>query len=376
MATPRKNLGEVIESMTAAEKSAIQAKLDALAAMPVPEMTIDIPWDMAYSDREFNVRDDSSYSKENNLALYASLRDRGLEMRAGDNMAFSLQENGRYKVIAGHLRHTVMGYVRADILAENATLPADKQKAVPFNTIFGMVFAGLSYDQETALMADHIMKKDLNEFERVKEIGAFLEASGLTDAKGSIKFGLNRNMITRARYMYNMPTVLGEYRKEKAKDGRPYVKVSQLALTNLWSAYLADREAGALPRQEGPNFRRVWDQVAADPATFNAGKKEEKILGKDRETLLSQAKSLGTTFGNTPEVKATEQVIRWAAGDATATLLGGMEDLQTYVRQLTLENEVYKNDANELRSTLAERDATIVGLQAEIDRLSALKTRK
>lgn len=312
---PKRNTIETtLETLNAGDLDAMSRKAAALQAIPHPVYNGSIPFGMVYSDKEFNVRDDASYAADDNAELFKSLKEKGLEHR-GDMMAFHLESDGRFKVLVGHLRSAMMANVRGEEIKRRAdeNLPADPD-TLPFATIFGLVYSGLSAGQQTAIMADHIGRKDLNEFEKCKEIGEMIEQNGLTDLQASTHFGIDKNKVSRYRMRWAMPTVMAEFRKEKAGKGStvPYISVGQKQLTALYAAYLKDKEAGCKHRQEGPNFRAAWEMVKADATAFKtpAPKGPES---KERDTIVSQMSGLAV-YGDGPELDLVKNVMEWTAG--------------------------------------------------------------
>jgi hypothetical protein len=137
----RKTTEAAIETLTAADKQAAERKAEALAAIPDPVYDGSIPFEITYSDHDFNVRDAESYGFTANKTLYQSLKENGLQKR-GDTMSFSVQADGRLKVLVGNLRHNMMSIIRKEAkeLAERdgRELPDDQ---LPFARIFGWCIA-------------------------------------------------------------------------------------------------------------------------------------------------------------------------------------------------------------------------------------------
>ena len=365
---------ETVDSLTDSADFAagdLELKARNLAKIPAPTFVDSIPWDLVYSDRDFNVRDDDSYSYKENEALYHSLMDRGLEMRGSDNISFSLQPDGRYLIIGGNLRYAMMQHGRTEVarLRAESGEPTTSDNPLPFETLFGLVFKGLTREQETDLMADHTMKKGLNEFELCKEIGETCHRLNLTDEKAAIKFGLKKSSINRLRARYCMPTVLAEYRKEKSKDDIPFIKVGQKALTRLYSCYIADQKAGCTFRQEGLNFKAAWEEHKRNPDAI--GDKGSKPKGLDRDTILSQAKSFPATFGNNPEIQAASDILAWAANEPRdgkpVPLQTVLSDLSDYIGKIRTERDGYLTRMTELGSELAEVKAELATLRKDYD---------
>jgi hypothetical protein len=316
---------------------------EAIAKLPLPETVDAIAWEDVYSDHEFNVRDkDDAYTFDANKDLYESLRVNGLIKR--DLMAFSYQETGenagKLLVLAGNLRHAMMGLIReSEIerrLRENEPV---EPESLPFAHIHGLVYRGLTREQETLVMADHALKKDLNEYERCKEIGEFLHKFPMADGKAAIHFGMNKSQIQRYRMRYAMPTVMAEFKVEKSKDkDKPYVKVGQEDLTALYTAIMIDRDGGAKFREEGPNFKAAWAKLRENPDVFKkSGQKAANNTDprQDSDVLSKMVTSVKATYGDTPEIIAIRDALRWASGllndDGTPVVLNKvMEDIKVY----------------------------------------------
>lgn len=346
MSTRKTSVASAVESLADFTVGDVELKQRNLDKIPAPTFIEGIEWERIYSDRNFNVRDDDSYSFDNNKELYYSLMDRGFEMRGGDNMSFSEQPDGRLLIIAGNLRYAMMDAGRKETLRLRAETnePTTTDNPLPFQTLFGLVFTSLTREQETDLMADHTMSKKLNEFELCKEIGEACYRLNLTDEKAAIKFGLNKSTIGRCRMRYNMPRILAEYRKEKSKDNVPFIKVGQKALTHLYTCYHADFKAGCGFRAEGANFKQAWAEHIRNPEV--TGVKPEKEKGQDRKDILNQRASLAGTFGNNPEVTAISDVLAWAANEQRDGKVVSLQDAIIAVRDY----------CNSLRS---ERDSAI-----------------
>ena len=337
---PKRNTAiDAIENMNAQTVAANAAMMADLAKISPPEWADAISWDSIIADHKFNVRDEASYAFDENKPLYFSLKENGLEVRGGDNMSFSLRADGTYLTLTGHVRHAMMGIIRNEEIArrKESGEPAESH-TLPFATVFGLVFKGLSHEQEIALMADHTMKKGLTEFELCKEVGEFMEAYKLTDAKASVKFGIEKNKVARMRMRYAMPTGFAEYRKEKGKaKDVSFVAVGQVALNNLYTAYLADRAAGCGHREEGANFKKLWAIHVANPEAFRTPK-SVAAKSRDLEAIETQAKSLAATFGNNPEIVAIRDILGWTMNEERdgkpVNLQTAIESLQVYVSTL------------------------------------------
>jgi hypothetical protein len=352
----RNSTDDAINALNDADKAAAERKAEVLAAIPDPTFVGSIPFVNVYASQAFNVRDAESYGYSANKALYHSLKEHGLEKR-GDMMSFSIQPDGRLFTLVGNLRHNQMVLIRREMIEAAAkdgrTIPDEE---LPFANIFGLVYRGLTHNQEVALMCDHALRKALNEFEMSKEIGELMERTGMTDAKASIHFGMDKNKVRRLRMRYCMPTVLGEYRKEKSKDKDvSFIKIGNEQLDALYTAYLSDRDMGCAHREEGPSFKRAWQVVISNPEAFKRASKDAGPEAKDRKKLLDAASSLAANFGDSPEIAALAKALHWGGGDEIA-LITVASDLQEYVRLLIKEKEAY---AEQLLFVTSERDHLI-----------------
>ena len=352
---PKRNTTvQAIDALSAGDEAALKAKQAALAAIPDPTFMDGLSWDSVFADRAFNVRFDEAYDFKNNQELFASLRENGLQTRGGDNMSFSEQRDGTYKVISGNLRYAMMASIRNKVSEERNAIgePTDEGHPLPFETIKGLVFKGLSYEQELDLMADHTMKKGLNEAELAKEIGELTHHHGLTDAKAAVKFGLDKNKIARLRMTYAMPTVFAEFRKEKGKDkSQAFVKVGQVQRQTLYTAYLADVAAGNAFRVEGPNFRRAWTEFLKNPV---AAPTDVKVKSKDKDVIDGQRKSLAATFGNNPEVALVADILAWTSNEPGTNLNTSMEALIDLIQTLRTERDGAIDKATSLADEVKE----------------------
>ena len=370
----RSNAVEQMEELNDETIKNLAIKEENLAKIPPPVFTLHLLWERIKSDRTFNVRDEESYSFTENEGLYHSLMDRGLETRGSDNMSFSEQANGDLLIIGGNLRYAMMALGRENTAKERLTnnVPTGIDNPLPFSEIFGLVFTGLTRDQEISLMADHTMKKDLTEFELCKEVGEFIQATGLTDAKAAVKFGFDKNKVARLRMRYMMPTCMKEFRKEKAKPvTQPFVRIKQKQLEILYSSYLADQKAGCGYRVEGANFRKSWRDLVTNATMIPPG--GVKVKSVESKDILDQVKSLPATFGNTPEVDSIGQILKWAANDATdgaVNLQNVVESIRDYCDSLRTERDTANETAEKLAVELASANDLINHLRADFDGLT------
>jgi len=290
-----------------------------MRSIPSPTYVDGILWGKVIDDKAFNVRLQidggyDAYSVDNNRELYTSLKHDGLIKR--DPMAFSRSPNGTCKVLAGHLRTAMMRAIREEEIARRAANgEPESPDTLPFATIHGLVYDGLSLEQETLIMADHVMRKDLTEPERAKEIGEFLRRFPVSEVKASIHFGLEKSKLQRLKMRYLMPTVYAEFIKERDRAYKgAYYKVDQKTLTALYSAFLIDQAAGNGWREEGPAFRAAWSKFVADNDIFKGTAAKADDPRKDADTCDGMITAIVTTHGDNPEILAIRDTIRWASG--------------------------------------------------------------
>lgn len=352
-----------IEEMNDATRAAVAAKEKALAAIPMYETQQHIPWDRLVQDMEFNVRDAlTAYDPNNNRELYQSLKEFGLLVRGGDNMSFSFRVDDSYLILSGNVRYNMMLAIRNEEQArrDNENILTTDENPLPFNEVFGLVFKRLTRDQEVALMADHTMKRGLNDYELTKEVAVFSQASGSTDAKLSVKFGMDSNKIRRYRYRYSMPTVYEEYRKQHGPKGTPFYPVINTALDLLYAEYYKDTKAGNAWRQEGVNFKRAWRAFVSTPS--DTGIKLAVPKSVSRETIMEQIATFEGTHGSTPEVQKVADILSWAANEKKD---GSPVSMQSAVVDL-------KEYCDSMRESIATAGDTILSLKAELQETKEL----
>lgn len=321
----RNSVEENLNNLSQGDIDANAAKAAALATIPEPIWDSAIPFETTFVDRVFNARDEASdtYEFERNKSLYFSLKEKGLEKR-GDTLCFHFEPDPvtglmRRKTLVGNIRWSMMDLIRRQEIKRRAEAnePASPE-TLPFHHIFGLVYTGLTHGQQVALMADHIGRKGLNEYELCKEIGEVIEHNALTDAQASVHFGMDKNKVRRYRMRWALPTVMAEFRKEKAgKDSKEaYISIGQKQLDALHSAYLTDRESGNKHRQEGPAFRIAWEKIISDPEAFKTPTpKPTGPESKDRSQLINQASVGIATFGSGWQNVAINDTLRYAAGE-------------------------------------------------------------
>lgn len=363
-----KSTDAIIEKLSPADATAAEAKRAALATIPDPVWVSDILRSRTYCNRDFNVRDEESYATGDNKVLRASLKEKGLEKR-GDSMCFHEEPDGRLLVLVGNLRWHMMDDLDkeqiADAAKEGKTINPDDAR---FGHIFGLVYKGLTEGQKTAIMADHLGRKTLNEFEKCKEVCDFVEHNGLSYEQASIHFGIGKNTIQRYCMRGSMPTVMAEYRKEKAgKEGESYIVVGQEALAALYSAYLKDRKGGNKHRDDsGPFFRMAWEKLKSDPNVFKkTGKKETPVEGKDRKTILEQASAQIPASGDGFEVIAIVDTLRYAAGDDVSLnevrnkAVAEANKLRDEIKRIGTERDSFAETIADLTAKLQEANAQL-----------------
>jgi hypothetical protein len=373
----RSTTDAALERLTDADRDAMDRKVAALRAIPDPAWNPSIPWDATYSDVNLNTREGEKYDVKGNLGTYTSLLTTGLEKRA-DPMMFDLTADGRFLVLVGHIRFAMMAHIRAEVLAGRITIVGGQTVGpdnLPFGTIFGLVYPELTDGQRLAIIADHIGRKDLTEYQRCKEIATLQHGNGLTDKATGVHFGVDHNKVARYRMRYAMPTVYAEFKKETDKDyDGPFVKVKQQQLTATHTAYLDDRDAGNGYREEGPAFRRVWTEIIANPEAFI--KKTPK--GTDgpepvaRQTLINQADGSAAGFGDGFEIQAIADTLRFAAGEDVnlntirQTARDSADSLRADVARLTMDVATARDSAREATERADAMTADIDGLRADL----------
>lgn len=387
---PKRNTTtEILENLTQGDIDASERKRKALAAIPAPRWDESIPINITYSDHDFNVRDEESYD-DDSMGLEASLRECGLQKR-GDSMVFHIEPSGKWKVLVGNVRLFKMLKIRTETIAERikaGTFVGDDDPTLPFTTIFGLVYEGLTEGQQTSIMADHIGRKELNEYERCKEIGEFIHANKLTDEHAATHFGIDRNKITRYRMRWSMPTVMAEFKKQiRPNNAEPFIAVGQKDLTALYSAYMTDQRSNFPYRVEGPIFRTAWAKLQADPKAFRdpKNKPEPAPTTKAKKDLYDQIDASIPAFGDTPELAAINDALRFAAGEPTVNLATVRENLRDMVASLRAERDTIsrkhsdmvmrvaslESERDELAGRVASLETDYASMQAERDELLA-----
>jgi len=356
---------DVVEELSAADIAAGVAKRNALKMIADPTFTSNIVFATTHIDRAFNIRSELNYAYGANKVLYESLRDHGLERR-GDPMNFSVQTDGSLLVLNGNLRHTMMTLIRQQ---ERERRIADgieaNESTLPFHHIFGLVYTGLTRDQETLIMADHSGRKELNEAERAAEIGRYYYACKMTDGQLAIRFERDKNKVRRLRMIYAMPTVFAEFEKEKSGVADvPFVKVGQEALNELYKAFLIDQKAGCGVRTEGRTFKSAWKKFL----TVNNEQDTPPVKSKSAKDIGEQVETFGAKYGTGVEIEAIANVLRWAGGDPAILLDDAIEAIIGYIATL-------KSDRDGLLGDNARVSADLATMTEERDRLMAdLKT--
>lgn len=362
----RNSTATAIENLNAADIVAADAKANLLATIPDPIFRSDIPFVNVWQSKKLNVRDDESYGYAANKGLHDSLKEFGLQKR-NPMMSFSLQADKSFLVISGNLRSDRMRAINEETTEQRTKAGLTTTAGdLPFNVIHGLVWTGLSPDQEKALIADDQVSKALNEFEIARAIGEFWEVNPkMTDARASIFFGMDKNKVRRLRMRYSMPTVFAEFRKEKSKSDAPFVKVGNVALDALYTAYLADIDAGNNFRQEGPNFNLAWTTLLAKPDAFS--KREEKIEdpSKDRDVVENQSKGSVAAFGDTPEIQAIANALLWTIG------ANGSDGQPVNLNNVQAGIKAYCDGLRADRDMLATVQAEHATLKAEVDAINA-----
>lgn len=360
-----------MDDLTQGDIDAGKAKLAALAKIAPPVYMSSIKFADTYVDLAGNFRDVDTYDfkdDEENRKLYHSLKSEGFGVR-GDQMNFSLQGDGRLKVLNGNRRWVFMDVLNREELKRREETGENIGDPLPFETIFGLVFSGLTIDEETAIMADHTGRKGLNEAELAKSIARYRECYNMTVATLAIRFGKDRNKVNRLLMRHAMPTVYREFLKEcRKKEGETYVTVGQKALEPLYSAYLLDQRAGFAYREEGPNFRTAWAKFLANPEN-----EEKKVKSIESKNIVEQATGLAAHFSDSPEIQAVKDVLLWASGNPDINLIKTIERLADLVSKLRgdIDGLLHDNagltaDLKTAVETIAKHEATIAGHLATI----------
>lgn len=384
MGKARKSIESNVNSVSPAGAAERQKEIMAGIAMPVSVGRIH--WSRVFSDKEFNTRDaESSYEVGANKDLLQSLKTFGLEMR-GDMMSFSLK-SGTIEdlstpgdpialVLVGNLRHAMMSVIRNREITRRAEKPQpeDEGKELPFEYIFGVVYSNLNRAAETAIMADHGIRKGLNDYEWSLQIGKVMEGGYIPDNKMADYFGMEKNKARRLRYRYAMPTVLDEFRKEHTKGFEgDYIKVGNEQLEELHSAYLKDYEDSGKYRVEGPHFRAVWNAILANPDAHKRSVKNKEEKPREQKTVLDHMASLPAVVGNAPELESVRNVLRWAAnikdGEKVPSLTESVQSIVDSSALIREERDGLRDIVESLRADVADRDADIIRLRDTIAHL-------
>jgi hypothetical protein len=357
----RKSAASAVNAIADAAVLNEELRVKALASLPKPVHREDIPLDACYVDRNLNFREDSSYDSEDphNKKLIASLRENGQEPRA-DNPVWMEDGNGGFLTLAGNLRTTFMKMLRKQHQDQQTANPDLDLGPAPFETVFGLVYPPLTQEQRVALVADHGLKRDLSPYEWAIMIGRVMEQGYISQQKMAVHFGFDRNRVQRLWQRYLMKPVLEEYRKEyhpkSEEEGRNALIIGQEIVKNLYTAFEADRIAGE-PNPglgKGRNFRTAWETLLKNPDALKDSKTKAKQT-QSKEDIANQVKGIPLTFGETDEVKAVQDVLRWASltpddNGAPVNLNHALDNLTSYCSHLRTENDKLRAEVETLRT--------------------------
>lgn len=264
-----------------------------------------------YTDRDFNVREDESYQKENNEDLYHSLKTFGFDSTKAyitvsqKPTGLENEEQGskfKFLVLRGNLRFTMMNLINQE----------NEQKGEPpqFTKLDVMSYSGLSADDEILIMADHTGSKPLNRYEQSMMVGRGRLARALTYKEAGNYFGMGASTAQRLCNIYEMPPALAELRKQCHNEPDAFV-FGQKEITALYTAYKADFTANGILRDcSGPAFRQAWEVITDRLRS----PKEVVRKGKTGTEIVAVQDSLKAIGGPLAELAC--QVLEWTLGQA------------------------------------------------------------
>jgi hypothetical protein len=372
----RNSTASAVQSIADSQVLNEELRVKALATLPEPTHRT-IETDRAYVDRTLNFRDDSSYDPEDthNKRLIDSLRENGQEPRA-DNPVWCEDGKGGYLTLAGNLRTTFMKMLREQHIKRQEANPDLDLGPAPFPTMFGLVYPPLTTEQRVALVADHGLKRDLSPYEWSTMIGRVMEQGYISQQKMAVHFGFDRNRVQRLWQRYLMLPVREEFRKEHHPRNEDEAKnaliIGQEVVKNLYTAYEQDRIAGE-PNPghgKGRNFRAAWETMLKDPNLLKDSKTKEKKT-QTKEDIANQVKGIPLTFGDTEEVKAVQDVLRWAGlvpddSGVPANLNAAIDNLTSYCSHLRADNDKLRAEVEDSRNTIADLNAAVDSLNGEL----------
>lgn len=347
------NLKSVLDN---ADDAAARAEQNKRLASIKPLGIRDIVLESIELDRTFNVREDDAYSKENNLELYASLREFGIDqtkplMAVSERKKLETGEGSDpgqfvyWLALRGNLRLSMIRLINEEEIA--AGRPPE------FRKIPVLVYQNLTPVEELLIMADHTGSKELNKFEQYGMIARAYEARHLTYDNASAYFGVNRNTVQRAVTVYSMPPVYDNLRLQVHEDENA-LPIGQKEITFLYKAYQSDLAGNGIPRDcNGPAFKDAWRIML------------ENWQKADDRGPIRKAKS----GGEIEAVKSSVGSIKGLAGELAGRVLDWTLGAPISISNLT------ESIADKIATTERRLERTLGDLeiaQVEINRLNAL----
>lgn len=338
-----------------AEARALQAKK--LATLKPKFQSISL--DSVEIDRNFNVREEGSYAKEENSDLYSSLLEFGLDTtkpliavsdrKTSKGLSFSSDSTHQYLTLRGNLRVTMMKLINEEMIA--------KGQPAKFKNIDVLVYSDLTADDEICIMADHTGSKELNKFELAQMLGKTRAARGYTYKQLSAYCGIHQSTVQRLCNIYEMPPVLEELRKV-VNGVEDAIEFGQGHVTKLYAAYQLDYKVDGVPRKcDGPNFRACWESVLDD---INNRADKSPIRKAKSGTDISTAKdAIKAIPGEISEL--TGKILDWTLGEPVQ-LTSLIESLTTRmnvrIAKLEQENERLRGENLELKDEIRHLKGT------------------
>lgn len=355
--TAKSNVSVLNNAQNTADADA-RAKQSTKLAVLKPKFQ-SIPLDLIEIDRQFNVREESSYEKDNNIDLYQSLLEFGLDTtkpliavsdrRTGSGLSFASDLTKPYLTLRGNLRVTMMNLINRELI--------EKGQAPKFKNVDVLVYSDLSADDEICIMADHTGSKELNKYELALMIGKTRAARGYTYKELSSYCGINASTVQRLSNIFEMPPVLEELRKSvNGIEGA--IEFGQGHVTKLYGAYQLDFNVDGVPRKcDGPNFRQCWDAIIqkiedeADKTPIRKGKS-----GTDITTAKGAIQAIP---GEISEFAG--KVLDWTLGEPvqlTSVIEALTTRLNTRIFRLEQDNERLRNENAELKEKIRMLEGT------------------
>lgn len=305
----------LVATVDANNADAIAARNRKLAAVNAPTFDSAVPVTRVYRDESFNVRHVESYGIAANPALADSIERYGIDPTK-PSIVLSKQTDGRYLVLRGNIRVSIVEELNAKALQANGV--------IRFDTLPALVYSGLTRDEEILIMADHTGQRELDRYELACMIGRASLARKWTDKQGATFFGVNPNTVQRLRMRYMMPRVLQDLKLECLKSADA-LTIGQNELTKLYAAYQADITTDNLPpRSEGRCFLLAWDDMLkAREAKDNPEPQVKPKTAKEIQTALD-----GVKDNTHPVFLAMQAALLWAKGDPSVSLGRTFSDLK------------------------------------------------